>query len=839
MSDEEVEKFEITDYDLDNEFNINRPRRRLTKHQQIYGIWAHDSADESEGTSKRRGLSHSKNYTAPVSFVSGGVHQAGKKAEKDAKKEEEKGDDEESDEEDHSAGRRRITTTSSEESEEDTKYGNYQSSNVSGGIEGEMAGFRRKGNFRNPSFIEKGVGSWEKHTKGIGAKLLLQMGYQPGKGLGKDLQGISAPVEAYQRKGRGAIGAYGSEKSKVKKPDSEEEADKDFVETLSQWRRNDVSDRKKKVRYVYKSVDEVIEQGKHQKPSSSIRVKDSSQISKVKVIDMTGPQQRVLSGYHAIAGQQRPSEEWEVRKDKKFSNFVLPELQHNLNILMDLCEQDIIENDRRMRYIDDKKVMLEQESITLKTCIEREDKQIEALEHVLSMIKSMMERSGDKVNSLTLDAAAEHFKEIQEDYYEEYVMYDIGSLAIQIVGPLLKEKLASWKPLDDPRIPLGLFKQWKDILEMDNKGTLSSGMCEDPYHKLLWETWMPCVRIAISNWNCRNCELLIELLEHWLPLIPLWILENIREQLVLPRIQNEVENWNPMTDTMPIHAWIHPWIPLLGGRLDSTVYPVIRHKLSKALVNWHPSDPSAKFMLKPWLQVFNRGDMDAFLVKNIVPKLQICLQELVINPHEQHLEKWNWVMDWEGLLPVFSLAGLLERCFFPNWLQVLNMWLASNPNYDAICSWYMGWKGMFSEALLAQPGIKEQFRKALETMNRAVQHPGHVASQAPGALETVSYLTNLEQVPHQSRDQESRYESLAEAVRVANQVPQGFRELVQKNCEERGIVFVPIPKRYREGKQVYRCGKILVYIDRNVIFLSENGTTWRPTSLNGLLDMAV
>lgn len=37
MSDGEYEKFEVTDYDLENEFNPNRGRRRPTKNQQIYG----------------------------------------------------------------------------------------------------------------------------------------------------------------------------------------------------------------------------------------------------------------------------------------------------------------------------------------------------------------------------------------------------------------------------------------------------------------------------------------------------------------------------------------------------------------------------------------------------------------------------------------------------------------------------------------------------------------------------------------------------------------------------------------------------------------------------------
>lgn len=82
----------------------------------------------------------------------------------------------------------------------------------------------------------------------------------------------------------------------------------------------------------------------------------------------------------------------------------------------------------------------------------------------------------------------------------------------------------------------------------------------------------------------------------------------------------QVENWNPLTDTVPIHSWIHPWLPLMQARLEP-LYSPIRSKLSSALQKWHPSDSSAKLILQPWKDVFTPGSWEAFMIKNIVPKL--------------------------------------------------------------------------------------------------------------------------------------------------------------------------------------------------------------------------
>lgn len=45
-------------------------------------------------------------------------------------------------------------------------------------IDQELAGLRKKRSQVNSSLMNKGLGDWEKHTKGIGAKLLLGVNHK-------------------------------------------------------------------------------------------------------------------------------------------------------------------------------------------------------------------------------------------------------------------------------------------------------------------------------------------------------------------------------------------------------------------------------------------------------------------------------------------------------------------------------------------------------------------------------------------------------------------------------------------------------------------------------------
>ena len=846
MSDDEVMRFEITDHDLDNEFNFGLRRPKISKNRATYGIWAEDSDQEDDdpdarpsfsGSSSRRG--GKADYSAPVGFVSAGFKKTAKEEAEDLANS--KGKDEQDSDPDaddtFSSGLGFKPKKSKKKSLKPEMVG------------GQFAGMRKSG-YSQPVSLGKGFGDWEKYTKGIGAKLLLKQGYEPGKGLGKNLQGRSQIVEAHLRKGRGAIGAYGKEggRPKEQKPDSEEEEEEQFQEQLHQWKRVGKG-QTKKVKYVYKSADQILEDGKWRQVSSAGAggMGGSGEAAKVKIIDMTGKEQRVLSSYHAIGAQKmRPEDEMNELDSKdeaaaKKINFDLPELRHNIDLLLDQCEEELISTDRALKHHQNKIEVLQNEEEKLAILLDKEKKEMNTMKALLELVEELESRH--QKGDMDLETARTMIESMEKKYPEEYRGLELPYVAMTIVVPLLKSQLQSWSCLDKPHLHLDEFIKWQQLLQLIEYDGPKQPDPMDPYHSLLWECFMPIVRQSITAWNPKHPDPLIKFLDVWSHVLPRWMKNNIQQHILLPKLQAAVELWDPRTDPVPIHSWLHPWLMTLGDQLE-IVYPSIRMKLASALTAWHPSDRSAKLILIPWQDIFDKSAMYSFILKNILPKLeQTMAMELIINPIQQNLDPWHWVMEWFEFIPPPAMINLLERHFFPKWLQVLASWLNQNPNYNEVTNWYKGWKSVMPPELLSAPQVQHQLQQALDFMTRVVTNERHPMASQRGANEAMMYLSTTERqtLPLDSRmGASSKAPSVSDAVKMATQMsstPSSYKELIARRCEEKDILFRPIPSRFQEGKQVYKCGSLLIYIDRNAIFV-QNKDMWIPTSLNTLLDSA-
>lgn len=360
---------------------------------------------------------------------------------------------------------------------------------------------------------------------------------------------------------------------------------------------------------------------------------------------MTGPEKRVLSGYHAIAQSKVLDEDlYDLNEPTKKSTtvFALPELMHNLNLIVNMCEQDIISLDSAQNVACERQTGLEQEMKQLEEIVKLESDHISTLDKVFLLVDELTSNESD----INLDRAEKIFLDLQQNYMAEYKQFGLGDLAGGIIAPLLKNHLSDWQPLENPTMYVDLIKKWRTILENQKDAAAETrGNVFDPYSSLIWAGLIPSFRSCAEFWDPKHHQSMAALLDCWAPLFPTWILDSVLEQLILPRLTKAVRNWDPLTDTVPIHIWILPWNSILGHKMEEFIFPTIREKLGNALQAWLPQDRSARAMLTPWKGAFDDSEMQVFLLQHIIPKLQMVLTEFVINPLQQDLGRWPMLLE--------------------------------------------------------------------------------------------------------------------------------------------------------------------------------------------------
>lgn len=755
--------------------------------------------------------------------------------------------------------------------------------------------------------LDRDFGTFEAHSKGIGSKLLAKMGWKEGMGLGKSGHGVVNPLEQKLRPNSMGLG-YGGFKevtAKAKQQQArilhgdhlvDEAAGADVVEGAAALggAAEGAAPRRRGERRVLRvrTAAELLEEWEVAAKASAA---GGASVGSATVLDMRGPQVRVHASMSEVDTSGAAGDAFV--QDRTAGGSILPELRHNVRMLVDLAEVGLQQRYRKLRA----------EKEAVRTYTDRRDAhqaaaaqtgaRLEGLEEVRSALARCVDAasavrrrvrlvgtsaSGAAAGGSGADTAlaewAALWDALRRAHPREWGEYALHQSAAALAIPVFRAHMAGWRPLQEPGRGAALFAQWERALCTPAAGTAGAGAAQQSFGALLYTVLLPPIRSALANdWSACDAAPAVALLEAWRPLLPPALFGEMVEGQVMPRLLRELASWAPpprdsddATTEHPaaLHTWLLPWAPLLPPPGLRMLFPQVRHKLASTLAELPPADPEASraaaAMLGPWREVLDPPSWRALVMRSVLPKLDEAMCGFEVNPADQQLSPVRALFCWSDLVPTELLSQLTLRHLFPPWLCTLHEWLLQHADFAEVAHWYSGWKTLLrrgAPALLLQSAVVEMLNRALDMLNAAID-----GSLPPLPLESVAFGGGMEGAgmhpasptwgmaeedeapppppPPPEHEPGRCHDGVGDGagleVEPARSRVDGeptLREMLEQLAASHDIVFMPLSSRH-EGKQVFSFGGVSVYLDtdKELVYARHGGgKAFRPTNLRQLV----
>ncbi|GMI34115.1 hypothetical protein TeGR_g4780 [Tetraparma gracilis] len=697
-------------------------------------------------------------------------------------------------------------------------------------------------------YVDPNLGKWEKHTKGIGMKLLSKMGFK-GR-LGAKEKGVSTVVETVVRPSNLGLGfgnfkemaqlknnkvfeaqlrgedvvvdEPGAKAAQRKRRGPASLTDKLLKQQEQSWRKSEATAKAEKQRAAKADKAE-----KYVLSSSELVAKAGVGGGDL-IVDMRGPDFNP-DGADTAAPPAGP---------------ILPgaELMHNLTHLISDEEMKIQTATHYYNVARRKEEDMEKEERELGENVERTATREKALVKIRGALEQLGGDTGGKGGDDKIANVLTTFQGIQREHPDEWAALKLERLVPTYLSPSLSASLAGWNPFSS-----------SPALAADTLKTYSS-LC--PPHTILdlfTTTVLPLIQAAASSPSTFS------VVHHTLACVDLY--ESLKEQVgedallpflqntVLPRISQEVEHsWDPLDSPQPIHSWIFPWLPHLSL---SHLFPTIRRKFHIALAKWSgPEDTSVRELIQPWKGVFDDKSFGAMVSRDILPRLSSSLRKFKTNVNLQDLAAFNSVAEWRehALITSAQFLALLEGDFFLPWLQALYDFCVGGGGKKELGEFYVGWKGVLVKAAGSNDELLEDdmtcvmLHAALCIIGRCADG-GDMKDVAPPRAATLSFEGAVERRRKVAEEEEQRRRRDTGRGRGVGGGGAGegeklsFRDIVLAKAEEAGVEVVMKAGR-KEGKQIWSWGgKHSIYFDLNVVFVNKAGE-WEPVSVDELVQLA-
>ncbi|EPQ26826.1 uncharacterized protein PFL1_06900 [Pseudozyma flocculosa PF-1] len=731
-----------------------------------------------------------------------------------------------------------------------------------------------------PSFLPSSSGRTTPATTikfgaGAGGKFdpsayLAKMGWTGG-GLGKQGEGIVNPIEVQLRPERAGI-AFGGRKEKTKQAKEEarrrgeavssdeedrkarrhhqrrQERDKNKRDKSSAgpgpadqaWTKAERKPRKPKVEH--RTYEQIIEEAGGI-PSTDPAVGQ--------VFDASGREVASLSA--ALANQGIPTADTSK----------LPELRHNLRLICDNNLQALTVLAKEGANIHERRKWLRREADESTRRRDRERLEVQRLSSILAIVRELEALGARHVSEGDdLDVFSPCIQRLVKGFAGDV---ERDGLDEAVVGAPLKQPeytathLVGWRValrIRDPSEPESALDRYGAPVQSRPTSTkatsaragaagAAAAAVMTPYESLLWNVWMPRIRGALNNeWKPDRAAPAVQLVESWRPILPRFVLDNIVEQLLLPKLEAAVRDWEPRRSKVGLDHILFPWLPLLGPRLDGVLADAKR-RVRSHLKAWKPRDGVPRHLAR-WRDVYDGREFESMLLSTVVPKLSASVRhDFVVDPAAQDMSVLERVVEWlgDGLLRPSVVARVVEVEFFPKWLDTLHLWLTQrDANLDEVAAWYSFWKAWWPAELMEERGMVGGFKRGLKMLDEAVSLPASERGRlAKPDLRPTRGTTSTD--AEATTKQTTRKKGDEEEVTL--------RQIVEEKAAERDLLVLPLNRvDATSGEPMLRISRTVdgkrgtsFYIHDDVVFVElrsdeADAAGFRPVSVDKLVELA-
>ncbi|KAH6845630.1 GC-rich sequence DNA-binding factor-like protein-domain-containing protein [Chaetomium sp. MPI-CAGE-AT-0009] len=707
-----------------------------------------------------------------------------------------------------------------------------------------------------PSAFSKTKGGKTKiNANSFGARMMAKMGYVEGQGLGKEAQGRNVIIEANLRPQGAGLGAV-KEKTKQEREeekrqarlrgeevvDSEEEKKKKAARRkkaltggISSGGGSGVSTpRRQKPKYL--TMDEI------KKAAPGLNIPDAF----TPILDMTGPGKKMLttsSGLMTPTGGVAPAESTEAVENRKLVKRAQNDFMAILEEWQNLQERKAfldLQLKQEQQELEELSASLQGNKSVTGACAAAskptESGEADRKADLSYRLGRVIAGLGDASNSLS----ASMLPQIKDE---------LASLAVAAIHPLFNQYRQLWEPLEEPKPAfLDGLNSIRGLLGLDHQSKKTYRKpTATPYETMMYELWLRTLTAAVREWNVRDPDPLIAVLDAWDPILPPFVRAQLLQDITR-KLEEALQKWQPKKHTHNLpHRWIFPWLPYLPAtHLDpksaTGLVADVRRKFRQLIDAWDfnrgviPGLKQWKDILRPASTTSSSRERDMWsplVMNHILPSMARHLRaNFRVEPQDQgpYMEALDRLFEWADVVRPSMLAEVLVAELFPAWHAALHQWLVlDDADYNEIGAWFQWWQDeVFPDEVKALPSVVAEFEKGSAMIERALDLGARVGAELEPPEKGPALKTGREG-GREERERERRGEREKVAVRepgVETKRPEevSFREVIEAWCQEHDMQFMPERNKLHAEGPVYRIsgldGKrgVSVYFKGNSLF---------------------